>query len=82
MSKAGSMILRLSAPRLPLPATTEAAQSAMVVQEMPPEAAASAAASTAGAGAAVAQRRGRFHLLELPVGLPVDLVVGSGYRQQ
>lgn len=74
VGKAGSMILRLSAPRLPPPATTEMARSAMMVQEMPPAAAASAARAT------VAQHRGRFHLLEMPVEPPVDLVVGSRYN--
>lgn len=81
MGKAGSMVLRLSAPRLPPPTTTDVSPSAMMVQGMPLEAAASATSFTAGAVAAALQRRGRFHLLELPVERPVDLVVGSRYSE-
>lgn len=37
------------------------------------------AASAVTAAGALGRRGGRFHLLELPVGRPVDLVVGSRY---
>lgn len=86
LDNAGSTVFALSDPEQapqsleesPAVATAQREMSAMLSWRTAAEAiSGTGAAAAAAVMAALARRAGRFHLLELPVERPVDLIVGS-----
>ncbi|CBJ29205.1 expressed unknown protein [Ectocarpus siliculosus] len=79
VSGAGSMVRTLSAPRATPGAisTSRVAQEPIAFRSERPEVATAATATAARAAAAVSRCGGRFHLLELPVERPVNMVIGN-----
>ncbi|CAB1116300.1 unnamed protein product [Ectocarpus sp. CCAP 1310/34] len=79
VSGAGSMVRTLSAPQATPSAisTSRVAQEPIAFHSKRPEVATTAAATAARASTAVSRRGGRFHLLELPVEGPVNMVIGN-----
>ncbi|CAM9610241.1 unnamed protein product [Ectocarpus sp. 6 AP-2014] len=79
VSGAGSMVRTLSAPRATPGAisTSRVAQEPIAFRSERPEVAIAATATAARAAAAVSRFGGRFHLLELPVEHPVNMVIGN-----